>query len=210
MTPHAPASLRLLIVDDHAVVREGLEAMLRRDALFESIATASSGREALTLCGSYQPQVLLLDVRMPGQDGFTVLEALRQQFPEIRVLILSASASSADVNLARRLGASGYLPKTTDRQSLIDAIRKVATGGTNFAAETPATRDELSALSARELEVLRHLGRGMSNADLGRILGVSEHTIKSHLKAVFGKLGVADRAEAVARAYELGLVPVER
>ncbi|WP_038165314.1 response regulator transcription factor, partial [Verrucomicrobium sp. BvORR106] len=101
---------------------------------------------------------------------------------------------------------SGYVSKTTDRQSLVAVIRTVAEGGTSFASQAPVQGEALNALSARELEVLRHLGRGMSNSDLGKILGVSEHTIKSHLKAVFGKLGVADRAEAVARAYELGLV----
>lgn len=199
-------SVRLLIVDDHAVVREGLEAMLRRDPLFESITTAASGREALQLCAAESPQVVLLDVRMPEQDGFTVLEVLQREHPKVRVVMLSASATNAEVTLARRLGASGYVSKTTDRQSLVAVIRTVAEGGTSFASQAPVQGEALNALSARELEVLRHLGRGMSNSDLGKILGVSEHTIKSHLKAVFGKLGVADRAEAVARAYELGLV----
>lgn len=202
--------MRLLIVDDHAVVREGLEAMLRRDPLFESITTAASGKEALQLCAAEGPQVVLLDVRMPEQDGFTVLEMLQREHPQVRVVMLSASATSAEVTLARRLGASGYVSKTTDRQSLVAVIRTVAEGGTSFASQAPVPGEALNALSARELEVLRHLGRGMSNSDLGKILGVSEHTIKSHLKAVFGKLGVADRAEAVARAYELGLVPLER
>lgn len=209
LSPRTDA-VRLLIVDDHAVVREGLEAMLRRDPLFESITTAASGKEALQLCAAEGPQVVLLDVRMPEQDGFTVLEVLQREHPQVRVVMLSASATSAEVTLARRLGASGYVSKTTDRQSLVAAIRTVAAGGTSFASQAPVQGEALNALSARELEVLRHLGRGMSNSDLGKILGVSEHTIKSHLKAVFGKLGVADRAEAVARAYELGLVPLER
>lgn len=212
LPPSVTDSVRLLIVDDHAVVREGLEAMLRRDPLFETILTAASGKEALQRCAAdpEKPQVVLLDVRMPEQDGFTVLEVLQREHPQVRVIMLSASATSAEVTLARRLGASGYVSKTTDRQSLVAVIRIVAGGGTSFASQAPAPGEALNALSARELEVLRHLGRGMSNSDLGRILGVSEHTIKSHLKAVFGKLGVADRAEAVARAYELGLVPLER
>jgi DNA-binding NarL/FixJ family response regulator len=212
LLPSITDSVRLLIVDDHAVVREGLEAMLRRDPLFETILTAASGKEALQRCAAdpEKPQVVLLDVRMPEQDGFTVLEVLQREHPQVRVIMLSASATSAEVTLARRLGASGYVSKTTDRQSLVAVIRTVARGGTSFASQAPVQGEALNALSARELEVLRHLGRGMSNSDLGRILGVSEHTIKSHLKAVFGKLGVADRAEAVARAYELGLVPLER
>jgi DNA-binding NarL/FixJ family response regulator len=201
--------IRLLIVDDHAVVREGLEAMLRRDPFFAKIATASSGAETIAICNTLNPHVILLDVRMPGNDGFNVLETLLQRWPQVRVVLLSASATVAEVKLARRFGAAGYLPKTSDRQTLVQAIHTVAAGGTCFAAEPePATSQ--SSLSARELEVIRHLGRGLSNYDLGRALGVSEHTIKSHLKAIFGKLGVADRAEAVARAYELGLVSVER
>lgn len=200
--------IRLLIVDDHAVVREGLEAMLRRDPFFAKIATASSGAEAISTCVTLAPHVILLDVRMPGNDGFSVLEALLQRWPQVRVVLLSASASVAEVKLARRLGAAGYLPKTSDRQTLVQAIRTVTAGGTSYAAD-PEPASGQSTLSARELEVIRHLGRGLSNHDLGRALGVSEHTIKSHLKAIFGKLGVADRAEAVARAYELGLMPWE-
>ena len=205
----AETKIRLLIVDDHAVVREGLEAMLRRDPFFTKIATASSGAEAIATCVTLDPHVILLDVRMPGNDGFSVLETLLQRWPQLRVVLLSASASVAEVKLARRLGAAGYLPKTSDRQTLVQAIRTVAGGGTCYAADPEPTNGR-STLSARELEVIRHLGRGLSNYDLGRALGVSEHTIKSHLKAIFGKLGVADRAEAVARAYELGLMSVER
>ncbi len=184
--------------------------MLRRDPHFEKIATASSGVEALAVTGTLQPHVVLLDVRMPGNDGFSILETLLQRWPQIRVLLLSASATTAEVKLARRLGAAGYLPKTSDRQTLVRAICEVAAGGICFPTESEPAAEGQPALSARELEVIRHLGRGLSNHDLGRVLGVSEHTIKSHLKAIFGKLGVADRAEAVARAYELGLVSVDR
>ena len=208
MTPDS--KLRLLIVDDHAVVREGLEAMLRRDPRFEKIATAATGTETLALAVTFLPHVVLLDVRMPGDDGFSILEALLQRWPQFRVIMLSASATAAEVKLARRLGAAGYLPKTSDRRTLMQAICEAAAGGVCFAAEPEPDPAGQSALSARELEVIRQLGRGLSNHDLGRVLGVSEHTIKSHLKAIFGKLGVADRAEAVARAYELGLVSVER
>ena len=202
--------LRLLIVDDHAVVREGLEAMLRRDPNFEKVATAATGAEAISIAGEMLPHVVLLDVRMPGNDGFSVLETLLQRWPQLRVIMLSASATGSEVKLARRLGAAGYLPKTSDRQTLVQSLCTVATGGECFAADPEPAATGQPALSGRELEVIRHLGRGLSNNDLGRVLGVSEHTIKSHLKAIFGKLGVADRAEAVARAYELGLVSVER
>jgi DNA-binding NarL/FixJ family response regulator len=203
-------SLRLLIIDDHAVVREGLEAMLGVDPGFERIATASSTEEALPVCASLRPHVVLLDLRMPGSDGFNALEIIHQRWPEIRVLILSASATAAEVSLARRNGASGYLSKSADRATLLEAIRKVAAGGLVFSQEIKSPQSESPALSARELEVLRHLGRGLSNQELGRVLGISPETVKSHIKAIFHKFGAADRAEAIARAYEFGLLSAER
>jgi DNA-binding NarL/FixJ family response regulator len=202
--------LRLLIVDDHAVVREGLEAMLGIDPCFERIATAGSTEEALPYCEEFRPHVILLDLKMPGSDGFNALEIIRQRWPDIRVLILSASATAAEVKLARRNGAAGYLGKSSDRATLLKAIRSAAAGATVFPVDPAPEPSEGPALSARELEVLRHLGRGLSSQDLGRVLGISGETVKSHIKAIFHKLGVADRAEAVARAYELGLIGSDR
>lgn len=203
-------SLRLLIIDDHAVVREGLEAMLGAVSGFERIATAASTEEALPICESLRPSVVLLDLRMPGSDGFNALEIIHQRWPEIRVLILSASATVAEVQLARRNGAAGYLSKSADRATLMEAIRAVAAGGLVFSPETAATSSSSVTLSARELEVLRHLGRGLSNQQLGQALGISSETVKSHVKAIFHKLDAADRAEAISRAYELGLLSIDR
>lgn len=207
---NSPDRLKLLIVDDHAVVREGLEAMLGVDPGFERILTAASTEEALAVCSEYPPDVVLLDLRMPGSDGFDALDIIRQRWPAIRVLILSASASPAEVALARRKGAAGYLSKTAERAVVLDAIRTVAAGGTLFAAETGPSPALVPALSARELEVLRHLGRGLSNQELGLVLGISPETVKSHIKAIFQKLDATDRAEAIARAYELRLLVVDR
>jgi DNA-binding NarL/FixJ family response regulator len=125
-------NLNLLIVDDHAVVREGLEAMLRLEVSFTSIATASSGTEAMQVCVNHLPDVILLDVRMPGTDGFSTLEELMQNWPNIRVIMLSASANAAEIKLARRLSSAGYLSKSTDRVTLVRAIKTVAAGGTCF------------------------------------------------------------------------------
>jgi DNA-binding NarL/FixJ family response regulator len=199
-----PQRLRLLIVDDHAVVREGLEAMLGSAPGIDRIATAASGAEALQACAAFQPQVILLDLRMPSSDGFSVLDHLLPRWPQVRVLVLSASAAPAEVALARQRGAAGYLSKSSDRATLLRAIHAVAGGGLCFAPDGGEVADD-AGLSPRELDVLRHLGQGFSNDDLGRTLGISGETIKSHLKAIFAKLGVAGRAEAVARAYELGL-----
>ncbi len=201
----AGAPLELLIVDDHAVVREGLEAMLSSAPGIARIATAASVASALQACAAAQPAVILLDLRMPGADGFSGLAAILPRWPAVRIIMLSASATAAEVALARRHGAAGYLSKTADRATLLRAIAQVAAGGTYFVSD-PGVPGEDPHLSARELEVLHHLGRGLSNDDLGQALGISGETIKSHTKAIFTKLRVAGRAEAVARAYELGLM----
>lgn len=200
-----PQKIRLLIVDDHAVVREGLEAMLSSDAGIGAIATAADGAAAVQTCATFQPHVILLDLRMPGGDGFSVLASLLPRWPHLRILMLSASATAAEVALARRHGAAGYLSKSSDRATLLRAIQDVAAGGACFSPDATVAADD-PGLSARELDVLRHLGQGFSNDDLGRALGISGETIKSHLKGIFAKLDVAGRAEAVARAYELGLI----
>jgi DNA-binding NarL/FixJ family response regulator len=199
------ARLDLLIVDDHAVVREGLEAMLASAPGISRIVTAASVAAAMQACTASVPAVILLDLRMPGADGFSALDAILPRWPAVRIIMLSASATAAEVALARRNGAAGYLSKTADRATLLRAIQQVAAGGSYFVADPQADAEDPH-LSARELEVLHHLGRGLSNDDLGQALGISGETIKSHTKAIFTKLRVAGRAEAVARAYELGLM----
>ncbi|MEI6712185.1 MAG: response regulator transcription factor [Verrucomicrobiota bacterium] len=201
--------IRLLIVDDHAVVREGLQAMLSIDPNIEAIETAASVADVKKLCPTFAPHIMLLDVRMPHSDGFTVLQGVQKHWPDIRIIMLSASATPAEVKLARQHGASGYLSKSSPRATLLEAIFAVNAGETRFQTDKNAESSETPSLSARELEVLRHLGRGLSNEDLGRALGVSAETVKSHLKAVFAKLDVAGRAEAVTRGYELGILSVQ-
>lgn len=203
-------SIRLLIIDDHAVVREGLEAMLGVDPCFAEIATAASTEEGVQACRDFHPDVILLDLRMPECDGFSALEIIHRQWPSIRILVLSAGATAAEVKLVKRNGASGYLSKSVDRASLLAAIRTVAAGEMIFPRDPVPKAGDAPQLSARELEVLRHLGRGLSSQELGVVLGISPETVKSHIKAIFQKLTVTDRAEAVSRAYELGLLGVDR
>lgn len=200
--------LRLLIVDDHAVVREGLESMLSVHDCFEKIQTAASAELALAACASFYPHVILLDVRMPLTDGFETLTAIHARWPAIRIIMLSSSSTAAEVKLAQRNGAHGYLSKIADHATLLGAVKSVAAGSLWFKKDPSAEVSALPLLSGRELEVLQHLGRGLSSQELGRVLGISAETIKSHLKSIFSKLGVADRAEAVARAYEIGLLNV--
>ena len=202
----AVANIRLLIVDDHAVVRGGLEAMLRAAAGIEQIATAADGHAALKLCATFLPHVILLDLRMPVMDGRSTLEVLTRDWPQVRVIVLTGNDTSAEVKLARRNGAAGFLSKSADPSTVLSAIQNVAAGGTHFSDATRGQSSGDTGLSSRELEVLQHLVRGLTNDEIGSVLGVSGQTIKGHLKHVFPKLDVATRAEAVNRAHELGLV----
>jgi DNA-binding NarL/FixJ family response regulator len=152
---------------------------------------------------------VLLDVRMPGNDGFSVLESLQREHPSSRVLLLSASATPAEVRLARRMGGAGYLSKSADGADVVEAIRTIAQGGTCFPLGDAPEAATPCELSARELDVLRHLGRGLSNQELATALGISETTVKAHLRAVFTKLSVTNRTEAVTCAYQMGLVSVD-
>lgn len=197
---------RLLIVDDHSVVRGGLEAMLSVVPGIDLIRTATDGAEALTLCASFDPHIVLLDLRMPGMDGHSTLEAIVREWPHIRVIILTGNDTPAEAKLARRQGAAGFLSKSADPDTLLRVIENVTAGTTWF----PDLRDREPAedhgISGRELEVLRHLTRGLTNDEIGCALGVTGQTIKGHLKSIYLKLEAATRAEAVNRAHELRLV----
>jgi DNA-binding NarL/FixJ family response regulator len=181
----AVANIRLLIVDDHAVVRGGLEAMLRAAAGIEQIATAADGHAALKLCATFLPHVILLDLRMPGMDGRSTLELLTRDLPQVRVIVLTGNDTSAEMKLARRNGAAGFLSKSADPSTVLSAIQKVAAGGTHFSDTTRGPSSADTGLSSRELEVLQHLVRGLTNDEIGSVLGVSGQTIKGHLKHVF-------------------------
>lgn len=199
-------TIRLLIVDDHAVVRGGLEAMLSLDPGIGSILTATSGPEALDLCLSFDPQVVVLDLRMPGMDGHSVLESVTHQWPHIRVIVFTGNDSPAAVKLAKRQGAAGFLSKSANPSILPRIIGKIVAGGCHFPeVDAPSYTDDCG-LSARELEVLQHLARGLTNDEIGRVLCISGQTVKGHLKNMFPKLQAANRAEAATRAHELNLV----
>lgn len=199
-------AIRLLVVDDHAVVRGGLEGLLTVAPGIGKVALAADGAEALSVCASFNPQVVLLDLRMPGMDGHSALEAIVTRHPHIRVIVLTGNDSAADEKLAKRNGASGFLSKSVDPPTLLNAIHKIARGGSHFSIRNTGDHQESQGLSGRELDVLRQLVRGLTNDEIGTVLGISGETIKSHLKSVFGKLESSSRAEAVNRAHELGLV----
>jgi len=203
--------IRLVIADDHPVVRAGLEGMLAGQPDFEIVGEASSGVEAVELTAALHPDVVLMDLRMAGMDGVAATIQIRKQQPETPVLVLTTYDSDADIRRAIEAGATGYVLKDTPRSQLFSAIRAVAQGKSALA---PAVLTRLlryvqtpveEALSTREIEVLILVARGSSNKEIARSLHISEATVKSHLIHIFSKLGVADRTAAVTVALERGL-----
>ncbi len=205
-------SIRILLVDDHSVVRMGLAAVLALDEGLTVVAEAEDGTQALERFRTERPDVVLMDVRMPGMGGLEALRALRSQTPDARVLMLTTSDLDEDLQRASEAGASGYLQKSVTREELVRAIKQVHGGGRYVPEATERRLGELAKrrhLSQREIEVLDGMRRGLSNRDIAMALSISEHTVKAHVKAILQKLESADRAEAVARGFEQGLLRVE-
>ena len=204
--------LRLLIADDHPVVRAGLQGMLASQTDFEIIGEAASGAEVLALAAHCHPDIILLDLRMPGMDGATVITQMRKLQMDMPILVLTAYERQGDILRAIEAGATGYLLKDAPAEQIFEAIRTVARGKAALAPEV-ATRlvHQLSrpageALSEREGEILTLVAHGASNKEAARQLHISEATIKTHLIRIFNKLGVADRTAAVTVALERGLL----
>ena len=202
--------VRLIIADDHPVVRDGLLGIFAVDEAFEVVGEAGDGPEALALARQTEPDVVLMDLRMPKLSGAEVIRRLREQQPGIRVLVLTTFGDDADVLPALDQGATGYLLKDTPRAELRKAVQAAARGETVL---SPAVADVLtkrpeprSTLSPRELEVLSLIADGATNRDVASRLFITEATVKTHLIHIYAKLEVKDRAAAVATAYKAGLL----
>ncbi|WP_404385551.1 response regulator transcription factor [Knoellia locipacati] len=206
--------IRVLVVDDHPVVRAGMVALLGELDDIDVVGEAGNGAEALALVPRLTPDVVLMDLRMPVMDGADATARLREQPDAPQVLVLTTYDTDADIVRAVESGARGYLLKDTPPTVLADAIRRAALGETVLAPPVAARLAErLRAparveLTPRELEVLRAVARGLSNAEVGRELFIGEATVKTHLLRVFTKLEVTDRTAAVTAAYGLGLITV--
>ena len=192
--------IRILIVDDHPMVREGLAAMLESEEGFAVAGLAANGEEALKLVAEARPDVILSDVRMPKLDGFAMLERLKGA----KVLLLAGMPLKDEEQRARELGAKGYLPKDVDQDRLSEAIREIAAGGGDFVCE--AFQSAPSPLTARELDVLRHLAKGLQRDQIAAALGIGSESVKTHLKGIMVKLHVPNATSAVGRAFELGIL----
>lgn len=206
--------IRVLVVDDHPIVRSGIVGLIALDAAIEVIGEASDGAEAVELAKRLHPDVVLMDLRMPGVSGTEATARIAEEVQGVRVLVLTTYETDDDILGAIEAGASGYLLKAAPQEEIVAGIRSVAEGHTVLAPTIAATLVsrmrrgpvDRPQLSPRELEVLRLVAVGRSNPEIARALFIGEATVKTHLLHVFEKLGVSDRTRAVTLALELGLL----
>jgi len=203
------SKIRVLIADDHAVVRDGLAAMIGRWPDTTVVAEAQDGRDAVEQWKRHRPDVTLLDLRMPELDGVGAIEEIRQLDPAARVILLTTFDGEEDIYRGIRAGAKAYLLKDAPRDDILNCIRRVHAGETFVPAALAAKLVERisgAELTEREMTVLRALAKGQSNKQIGRSLFISETTVKAHLKSIFSKMNVLSRTEAIAAAARRGIV----
>ena len=210
--------IRILIADDHPVVRDGLAAILSTQADFEVVGEASSGQEVIGQVAKLEPHVVLLDLEMPELDGVETLELLRESHPEIRAIVFTAFDTDERILSAVQAGAQGYLLKGAPRDELFAAVRVVHGGGSllqpvvaskllrQVSHQPEQERPDIERLTPRELEVLKLLAQGLQNKEIAAELIISERTVKFHVSSIMGKLGAGNRTEAVSIAAQQGLV----
>jgi DNA-binding NarL/FixJ family response regulator len=207
--------IRLLIADDHPIVRAGLQDVLGSQPDFEVVGEAETGTEAVAQTSRLHPDVVVMDLRMPEMDGVEAIAQIKARHPDIQILVVTTYDSDADILPAIETGATGYLLKDTPRKELYQAIRDAAQGKPVLTSSVAARLMERmrgpaeEALSSREIEVLRLVAKGASNREIADQLYVTEATVKSHLIHIFGKLGVSDRTAAVTKALDRGILRLE-
>ena len=202
----------VLIVEDHFVVRVGLAAIINSQPDMYTAAEASNGRQALELFERHQPDVTLLDLRLPGMGGLEVLAAVTGKYPKAKVIVLSTYGGDEDIFRAFQAGARAYFLKDVKGQDLINAIRAVRAGQRPLPPEIAARLAERiprSELSPRELEILKLISQGGSNREIATSLNISEGTVRVHASNIFAKLGCSDRAQAVTEAFKRGIIYID-
>jgi len=202
--------IRILIVDDHYIVRMGLTALINSEPDMEVVGAADDGEQALEMSAKFEPDLVMLDSRMPGKSGVETAAEILAQNPAARLLMLSAFDGAEDIHRALQAGVHGYvLKKNSSGKELLNALRTVSSGQNWIPKEIAtklASRKSIEALTARELQVLNELAKGLANKEIGDILNISEYTVKDHLKHILAKLQVADRTEAVTTALQRGII----
>lgn len=210
MNPQNP--IQILIVDDHPVVCQGLAAMIDREPDMAVVGQVSNGNEAVATFRQHQPDVTLMDLRMPEMDGVAAITAICNEFENSRIIVLTTYDGDEDIYRGLKAGAKGYLLKDAEPDELLAAIRVVNTGQKYIPASVGAKlaeRVSILQLSGRELEVIRLMATGKTNQEIGAVLQISEGTVKYHVNNILGKLGVSDRIQAVITALKRGIVSLE-
>jgi DNA-binding NarL/FixJ family response regulator len=209
-------AIRIVIADDHAVVRQGLKMFLMDDEELEVIAEAQNGSEALSLAKQLQPDVVLMDLLMPVMDGITAIGHIRREVPDTEVIALTSVLEDASVVGAVRAGAIGYLLKDTQGEELVRAIKAAANGQVQLSPQAAArlvrevrAPDSPETLTERETDVLRLLAQGRANKEIAAALFIGENTVKTHVSSILVKLGVQSRTQAALYARQIGLGPVD-
>jgi DNA-binding NarL/FixJ family response regulator len=200
---------RILVADDHYVVRMGVTAIINHEPDMEVVAEAVNGAQAVDLFARHQPDLALLDSRMPLKTGVEAAREIRQHSPSAHILMLTAFDGDEDIFKAVEAGVQGYVLKNSTGEQLVPAIRAVAAGERwipKEVSERLAKREEFEPLTPREIEVLHELAKGLANKQIASVLNITEHTTKGYLKGILSKLHVADRTEAVTVAIQRGLI----
>jgi len=201
--------IRVLAVDDHPLLREGIAALIATEEDMELIGEASNGREALDLFRKCHPDVTLMDLQMPEMNGIDAIGAIRSEFPDARIIVLTTQPGDVQVFRALKAGARAYLSKVMLRKELLDTIRAVHAGQKRLSGEAAAEIAEHAAddaLTPREIDVLRLVAVGNANKEIGALLSLTEVTVKSHVKNILAKLGANDRTHAVTIALKRGMI----
>jgi two-component system, NarL family, response regulator LiaR len=209
-------TIRILVVDDHSVVRKGLRQFMADEPELEIIGEAANGADALRLARELKPDVVLMDLLMPGMNGIEATAAIRRELPEVEVIALTSVLEDTSVVDAVRAGAIGYLLKNKEAGELIQAIKAAAAGQVQLSPEAAArlmrqvrAPSTPETLTERETEVLRLLARGLANKEIARELNIGEGTVKTHINKILGKLGMASRTQAALYAVQIGLVSAQ-